>query len=107
MDVEMESWQVDIYDPLVQVYLNGDGIVQPPERIGWMGRIGMFVMPEVLQQLPFADFYKFYAAWPDLDRTLSLLQGSTRCYTILRYTILYQCYTILLYFTYNTKPTKP
>ena len=66
MDVEMESWQVDIYDPLVQVYLNGDGIIQPPERIGWIGRIGMFVMPEVLEELPFADFYKFYAASPDL-----------------------------------------
>jgi len=60
IDAEMENWQIDIYDPLVQFYVAGSGIVEPPKEVGWNGRIGLFVMPEVAEKFPFSDYYKFF-----------------------------------------------
>eukprot|EP00435_Cladocopium_sp_Y103_P004023 s2136_g1.t1 len=60
MDAEMESWQVDIYSDLTS--LAGNGVIATPTEIGWVGREGLFFMPDlVASDITWAvDFYKFY-----------------------------------------------
>ncbi|CAJ1331580.1 unnamed protein product, partial [Effrenium voratum] len=60
VDAEMENWQVDVFDPAVQSYISGSGVISPPREIGWTGREGLFAMPGLVRDIPFADFYRFY-----------------------------------------------
>ncbi|CAK9113008.1 unnamed protein product [Durusdinium trenchii] len=60
MDAEMESWQVDIFDPAIKLYLDGSGVIHSPKEIGWTGREGLFFIPDLVENVSYADFYKFY-----------------------------------------------
>ena len=81
VDAEMENWQVDVFDPAVQSYISGSGVISPPREIGWTGREGLFAMPGLVRDIPFADFYRFYEA------RQSDIGGLLRCMPLHRMTI--------------------
>ena len=45
-----------------RLYLDGSGVIHSPKEIGWTGREGLFFIPDLVENVSHADFYKFYAA---------------------------------------------